>query len=316
MQAYLVKRLLLGLVVLWGISVLVFAIVRVLPGDVVTALTAESGGADPAEAARVRHALGLDAPAHEQYLRWAGGLLRGDLGESLWSGQPVLDSLRSALPATLQLTVMAMIVALVIAIPMGIISAIRQNTLWDYGARTFAVLGVSIPEFLTGSLLLAWLVTQVGWAPPVSYVPFWSDPVRNLSQYVLPALVLGYRFAATTMRMTRSALLEVLREDYIRTAWAKGLQQRMVVVRHALRNALIPIVTIVGMQVGYLLAGSVVVETVFNLPGLGRLLVKSILVRDYPQIQASILLVGGVMVLLNLLVDVLYAVLDPRVRAG
>jgi peptide/nickel transport system permease protein len=192
----------------------------------------------------------------------------------------------------------------------------RQNSPVDYVARFIAILGVSIPDFLLGSLLLAWLINQFGWAPPIVYVSPWEDPAGNLAQYILPALILGYRLSATTMRMTRSTMLEILREDYIRTAWAKGLRERLVVIRHAMRNALVPVVTIIGMQAGYLLAGSVVIETVFNLPGMGRLLVQSISVRDYPQVQATILLVGVVMVLVNLLVDLSYAVLDPRVRAG
>jgi peptide/nickel transport system permease protein len=316
MQTYLMRRLLTGVFVLWGISVLVFSMVRLIPGDVVTAIMAESGTADPEEAARLRHELGLDQPAAEQYVRWLGDVVRGDLGNSLWSGQSIAAQFSDTLPVTIQLALMAMILALLIAVPVGVLSAIRQDTALDYGARVFAIFGVSIPDFLLGSLLLTWLVTTFGWAPRIVYVPPWEDPVGNLTQFLLPAAVLGYRFSATSMRMMRSALLEVLRDDYIRTAWAKGLRERVVVMRHALKNAFIPVITIIGMQTGYLLAGSVVVETVFNLPGMGQLLVQGIHVRDYTQVQASVLFIGAVMVLMNLLVDISYAWFDPRVRVS
>jgi len=311
MQAYVARRLLVGALVLWGISLLVFTMVRIIPGDVVTALT--QGSATHQEEARLRHQLGIDKPAPEQYLSWLGHVLRGDPGKSLFSGQPIATSFGKTAPVTLELTVMAVLIALIIAIPVGIISATRQDTVIDYGARVFAIFGVSLPDFLLGSLLLTWLVTSFGWAPSIVAVPLLKNPAGNLVQYALPAAVLGYRLSATTMRMTRSALLEVLREDYVRTAWAKGLRERSVVVRHAMRNAAIPVVTIIGLQVGYLLAGSVIVETVFNLPGMGRLLVQAIRVRDYTQVQASVLLIGAVMVLINLFVDLSYGWLDPRI---
>lgn len=315
MRAYVVKRLLAGVVVLWGVSVLVFGLIRLLPGDVVTAIMAESGKSNPAEEARLRHALGLDEPAVTQYVKWIGGVLRGDFGTSLWSGRSVVSALGDRIPVTLELAALAMVMGLIVAVPIGVISAIRQGSALDYGSRVFAILGVSIPDFVLGSLLLAWLVTTFHWAPSITYIKIWEDPGGNLAQYVLPAAILGYRLAATTMRMTRSAVLEILREDYIRTAWSKGLRERKVILRHAMPNALVPVVTIAGLQIGYLFAGSVVIETVFNLPGMGKLLVQSVTVRDYPQVQAFVLLVSAVMVLINIAVDLSYSVLDPRVRA-
>jgi len=265
-------------------------------------------------AAALRAQLGLDRPFWQQYLDWIWGLLHLDAGISLWSGSPVFDEIMQRLPLTLQMAAMALIVSLVVAIPIGIVSALKQDTWLDYLFRTFSIAGLALPGFWIGTLLLLFMTVWFNWTPPLGYVDFFADPWVNMQQLIWPALIIGYGNAAVIARMTRSAMLEVMREDYIRTAWAKGLNLRVILSVHALRNALLPVLTLAGIELGQLLSGTVIMETIFSLPGMGRFLVNAIYQRDYPVVQTVILIMGIKFVLLNLLVDILYSVLDPRIR--
>jgi peptide/nickel transport system permease protein len=314
MQKYVIRRLLLAIPVLLLSSVIVFGLMRVMPGDALTALMAESGNVGERELQQVRRQLRLDLPYHEQYLLWLWQMVSLSPGDSIFTGEPIVVSLRKAIPVTLELATLAMILGLVIAIPIGVLSATRQDTPSDYVGRVVAVSGLSLPDFWLATLVITFAAILFHWIPPIGYVSLWESPWRNLQQFLLPAAVLGFRLSAATMRMTRSTVLEVLREDYVRTAWAKGLGGRIVVYKHALKNALIPVVTIVGGQMATLLAGTVVVETIFALPGMGRLTVEAILFRDYPVVQTNVMLVAATLVTLNLLVDLTYAWLDPRIR--
>ncbi|HVQ77006.1 MAG TPA: ABC transporter permease [Candidatus Binatia bacterium] len=314
MYKYVFRRILLAVPVLLIASLIVFGLMRVMPGDALTALMAESGNMGEKELAKLKHDLQLDRPYHEQYLLWLWQLVSLRPGDSIFTGEPIATSLAKAIPVTLELTVLAMILGLVIAIPIGVLSATRKDTPSDYMGRVVAVSGLSLPDFWLGTLVITFAAIWFQWIPAIGYVSFWESPWRNLQQFLLPAAVLGFRLSAATMRMTRSTVLEVLREDYVRTAWAKGLGGRIVVYKHALKNALIPVVTIVGGQLGVLLAGTVVVETIFALPGMGRLTVEAIIFRDYPVVQTNVMLVAATLVALNLLVDLTYAWLDPRIR--
>jgi peptide/nickel transport system permease protein len=314
MYKYVLRRLLLAVPVLVLSSLIVFGLMRVMPGDALTALMAESGNIGERELAKLRRDLGLDRPYHEQYLLWVWQMVSLSPGDSLFTNEPIPVALRKAIPVTLELATLAIILGLVIAIPVGVLSATRQDTASDYVGRVVAVSGLSLPDFWLGTLVITFAAIWFQWIPPIGYASFWESPWRNLQQFLLPAAVLGFRLSAATMRMTRSTVLEVLREDYVRTAWAKGLAGRLVVYKHALKNALIPVVTIVGGQLGTLLAGTVVVETIFALPGMGRLTVEAILFRDYPVVQTNVMLVAATLVTLNLLVDLTYAWLDPRIR--
>jgi peptide/nickel transport system permease protein len=295
-------------------SLIVFGLMRVMPGDALTLLMGESGNISERDLAKVRKQLRLDLPYHEQYALWLWQMVSFSPGDSLFTGEPITTSLKKAVPVTIELAALAMVLGIVIAVPIGVISATRQDSTADYAGRVVAVSGLSIPDFWLGTLVITFAALWFHWIPPVGYTSLWVDPWRNLQQFLLPAAVLGFRLAAATMRMTRSTVLEVLREDYVRTAWAKGLAGRIVVYKHALKNALIPVVTIIGGQLGVLLAGTVVVETIFALPGMGRLTVEAILYRDYPVVQTNVMLVAGTLVTLNLLVDLSYAWLDPRIR--
>jgi len=285
-----------------------------MPGDALTALMAESGNVSERELAKLRKDLGLDRPYHEQYLIWLWQMVSFNPGYSIFTNEPIAVALKKAIPVTFELATLAMILGLAIAVPVGVLSAIKQDTPADYTGRVVAVSGLSLPDFWLGTLVITFAAIWFRWIPPLGYASFWDSPTKNLQQFLLPAAVLGFRLSAATMRMTRSTVLEVLREDYVRTAWAKGLAGRIVVYKHALKNALIPVVTIVGGQLGTLLAGAVVVETIFALPGMGRLTVEAILFRDYPVVQTNVMLVAGILVTLNLLVDLTYAWLDPRIR--
>jgi peptide/nickel transport system permease protein len=287
---------------------------RVMPGDALTALMAESGNVSERELNKLRKDLGLDRPYYEQYLIWLWQMVSFNPGYSIFTNEPIAVALKKAIPVTFELATLAMLLGLVIAVPVGVLSAIKQDTPADYTGRVVAVSGLSLPDFWLGTLVITFAAIWFRWIPPLGYASFWESPVKNLQQFLLPAAVLGFRLSAATMRMTRSTVLEVLREDYVRTAWAKGLAGRIVVYKHALKNALIPVVTIVGGQLGTLLAGAVVVETIFALPGMGRLTVEAILFRDYPVVQTNVMLVAGILVALNLLVDLTYAWLDPRIR--
>jgi peptide/nickel transport system permease protein len=305
---------LLAVPVLLLSSLIVFGLMRVMPGDALTALMGESGNIGERELQKVRKDLGLDLPYYRQYMIWLWQMVSLSPGDSLFTGEPIGVSLKKAIPVTVELTVLAMVLGLVIAVPIGVLSATRQDTPSDYAGRVVAVSGLSFPEFWLATLVITFAAIWFRWIPPIGYTSFWESPWRNLQQFLLPAAVLGFRLSAATMRMTRSTVLEVLREDYVRTAWAKGLGGRIVVYKHALKNALIPVVTIVGGQLGTLLAGAVVVETIFALPGMGRLTVEAILYRDYPVVQTNVMLVAGTLVTLNLVVDLTYAWLDPRIR--
>ena len=314
MHKYIIRRLLLAIPVLFLTSLIVFGLMRVMPGDALTALMAESGNVSERELQKLRKDLGLDLPYHEQYLIWLWQMVSLNPGDSIFTGEPIPEALKKSLPVTLELALLAMILGLVIAIPIGVLSATRQDKPSDYVGRLVAVSGLSLPDFWLGTLVITFAAIWFGWIPPLGYTSFWESPWTNLQQFLLPAGVLGFRLSAATMRMTRSTLLEVLREDYVRTAWAKGLGERMIIYKHALKNALIPVVTIVGGQLGTLLAGTVIVETIFALPGMGRLTGEAILFRDYPIVQTNVMLVAGTLVALNLLVDLTYAWLDPRIR--
>jgi peptide/nickel transport system permease protein len=314
MHKYVIRRLLLSVPVLLLSSLIVFGLMRVMPGDALTALMGESGNVSPKDLQKLRMDLGLDRPYHEQYAIWVWQMVSLNPGLSIFTSEPIPVALKKAIPVTLELATLAIILGLSIAIPVGVLSATRQDTMSDYAGRVVAVSGLSMPEFWIGTLVITFAAIWFNWIPPIGYVSLWDSPWKNLQQFLVPAAILGFRLSAATMRMTRSTVLEVLREDYVRTAWAKGLAGKIVVYKHALKNALIPVVTIVGGQLGTLLAGTVVVETIFALPGMGRLTVEAILYRDYPIVQTNVMLVAATLVTLNLVVDLTYAWLDPRIR--
>jgi len=314
MYKYVVRRLLLAVPVLLLSSVIVFGLMRVMPGDALIALMGESGNVGARELAKLRKDMGLDRPYYEQYGIWLWQMVSLNPGYSIFTNEPIAVALRKSIPVTLELATLALILGLVIAIPIGVLSATRQDTAPDYAGRVVAISGLSLPDFWLGTLVITFAALWFRWIPPIGYTSFWEAPLTNIQQFLLPAAVLGFRLSAATMRMTRSTVLEVLREDYVRTAWAKGLGGRIVVYKHALKNALIPVVTIVGGQLGTLLAGTVIVETIFALPGMGRLTVEAILYRDYPVVQTNVMLVAATLVTLNLVVDMTYAWLDPRIR--
>ncbi len=316
MQAYLARRLLALIPTLFFASVIVFVIVRLVPGSVIDMMLAQNDvGADKLSRDQLIATLGFDRPMWEQYARWIGGIvLAGDFGRSLWQNTPVSELLAQRLPVTFQLGFMALLVALAVAIPIGIYSAVRQDTAGDYITRSFSILMLAVPSFWMGTMVMVFPSIWWGWSPEVKFSAFRDDPLQNLKQMLLPALILGTALSAITMRMTRTMMLEVLRQDYIRTAWAKGLGERLMVVRHALRNALIPVVTLVGLQAPLLIGGTVIVEQIFVIPGMGLLLLDAINQRDYPIITGVCLVVGVSVMLINLVVDLSYGLLDPKVR--
>ena len=299
--------------VLLGVSVLVFTLARVLPGDVFAAQSATSG-LDKATQVQLRKDAGLDRPLVIQYFDWAGHALTGDFGESLYNRQDVGGQIWKSAPVTLELSFLAAIIGLAISIPAGVISAVARGTVLDYLARLVAVLGLSIPNYVLGSLAITYLALWFNWIPPSGYISVFENPLKNAQQFIIPALILGSSFAASVMRMTRSTVLGALREDYVRTARAKGLASRVIIVRHVLRTALLPVLTLVGTQVGFLLGGAVIVESIFALNGLGSVGIDAIRNRDYVMIQAVTLLAAVVFTSLNLLIDLSYAWLDPRIR--
>lgn len=315
MYRYIIRRLLLSLPVLVGVSIVVFSLIRFLPGDVIVSMVAQAEGSVTEEIKEsYKKKLGLDKPYHEAYATWVWGLVRGDLGTSLWTGDPVRTELARRIPISAELAILAVVFALVIAIPLGVLSATKQDSFWDYAPRLFSIGGLSMPDFWIGTLVIVFPAIWWRWSAPLGYSPFLDDPVRNLQQFWVPAAVLGVRLSASTMRMTRSAMLEVMREDYVRTARSKGLTERVVIYRHALRNALIPVITIVGTQFSRLLGGTVVIEILFALPGVGRFTLDAILKRDYPSVQAGVMFLATVMVIMNLVVDIFYSYVDPRIR--
>ncbi len=315
MSAYLVRRLLALIPTLFFASMIVFVTVRLIPGDVIDMMLSQNDiGADKLSRDQLLAALGLDKPMPEQYVRWVWALLHGDFGKSLWQSTPVLEQLLQRLPVTFELGMLAMLVGLAIALPIGVYSAIRQDTAGDVAARSLSILLLAVPSFWMGTMVMVFPSIWWGWSPEVNYVKFGDDPLQNLKQMMVPAIVLGMALSAVTMRMTRTMMLEVLRQDYIRTAWAKGLTERLVVRRHALRNALIPVVTLIGLQAPLLIGGAVIIEQIFVIPGMGLMLLEAVNQRDYPVITGVFLVVGLSVMLINLLVDLSYGLLDPRVR--
>lgn len=312
LRRYFVKRLLVAIPSLLIASLIVFSLVRLIPGDVVTMMMEENQYAQDLDEMRAK--LGLDRPIHVQYVQWMGHVLRGDFGQSLYTGRPVLGELATRLPVSLELGAIALLSAILMGVSIGIVSAVRQDTARDYVARSGAILGLSVPGFWLGTLVVVLPAIYLGWSPSIQYVSLEDDPVGHLVQFLVPGFLLGIASAATVMRLTRTQLLEVLRQDYVRTAWAKGLVERRVVLKHCLKNALIPVVTVLGIQVAQILSGTVIFESIFGLPGMGRYLFDAISERDYPVIQAINLTVVTTIVVVNLVVDMTYAWLDPRIR--
>ncbi|MYE31816.1 MAG: ABC transporter permease [Chloroflexi bacterium] len=314
MGSYIIRRLLIAIPSLVIVTILIAGLVRLQPGDVVMARLADSGHVTEKDIKVMQEKLGLHRSFPVQYVEWMGGVLRGDLGESLWSGRDVLETLVTRSRVSVQLALMAMTVAIAAAIPLGILSAVKQNTWMDYAARMFSIMGLSVPDFFLATMLLYVLSVWIGWLPAFGYIPPWEDPWSNFLAFIFPSLIVGYRFSAISARMTRSAMLEVLRQDYVRTARSKGLVEHIIITKHALRNALIPVVTIMGSQLTFLLGGLVIIEVVFSLPGVGTLGFEAIQVRDYPVVQGVVLFTALLFVTANLLVDLSYAVIDPRIR--
>lgn len=317
MLRYITRRLIVLAPTILMVSIIIFALMHVLPGDVARMILLGPGGegtARPEDILKIQEELGLNDPLPVQYLNWMRGVVTLDVGKSLWSNEPIFDEIGKRLPLSLELAVMATIFSLIVAIPSGVISAVRQGTWMDYATRIFSIAGLSLPNFWVGTLIILFLVYQFGWTPPLGYANFTDDPWKNFQQLIWPALALGYNQAAIISRMTRSSLLEVLREDYVRTARSKGLNEWTVIIRHAIRNALLPVVTLAAIQFGYVLGGTVVMETVFSLPGVGRYLVNAISHRDYPVVQTLVLLFATIFIVINIVVDVLYTKLDPRIR--
>ena len=312
MRNYVVRRLLIALPSLLIASLIVFTLPRLIPGDVVQLMLEEKAYGKDLDDLRAK--LGLDRPIPVQYVDWLGSIVRGNFGESLWTRQPVLTELARRLPVTAALGSLALAVAIAIGIPIGVIAAVRQDSLLDFVARSIAVFGLSVPAFVMALLVTLLPAIWWGWTPRVQYVTFASNPAAFLLQLILPAIILGITSAASIMRLTRGMLLEVLRHDYVRTAWAKGLRERVVVLKHALKNAVIPVVTVLGLQVAAIAGGAVIIEWIFGIPGMGQFLVDAIVQRDYPVIQGINLVIVVIIVATNLVVDLAYAVLDPRIR--
>jgi peptide/nickel transport system permease protein len=313
---YLLRRLVLSVVVLFGVSILIFTIVRLLPGDVIDMMIGTEGNMSANQQRIVRERYGLTDSWPVQYVRWMGGILQGNLGTSFRTGQEILPLLAARLPTTLELAFLSIVLSSVIAIPLGVVSALSRNGWTDFVARFLGLVGLSIPNFWLATILILVASFQFRWSPALIYVSPTQDPLANLQQMLLPTISLAVFLTAIVMRMTRSTVLEVLGEDYVRTARAKGLGDRVVIVRHVLRNALIPVVTIIGLQAGTLLGGVVVIEQLFGLPGLGWTLLNGIYQRDYPVVQGTVLFFALVFALTNLLVDLTYAQLDPRIKYG
>ena len=311
---FLVHRAAISVVTLFVISMIVFTGVRMIPGDPARVMAGTE--ADEAGLEEVRQKYGLNDPIPFQYLRWVSLALRGDLGESIRTRESVVKTVAAKLPITIELAFLSLLVAVSIAIPAGVLAAVRRNTVWDIVTSGASLGGVSIPNFWLGIMLILFFSVRLGWLPASGFVPLWESPLENLQRMIMPAFVLGTALAAILMRQTRNSMIEVMSADYIRTAYSKGLAGRIVVFRHAIRNSLIPVVTILGLQMGALMSGAVVTEQIFVVPGFGRLIVEAVFTRDYPLVQGVVLLTASSYVLINLLVDVSYSLLDPRIRVG
>jgi peptide/nickel transport system permease protein len=313
MLRFVLHRALLMIPTLLGVAIMVFFMLRMMPGDPLAVIFEGANVTkEVVEAERAR--LGLDQPIYIQFGKWLGSALQGDFGYSMWTGKPVLYEIGIRLELSLQVAVMATILAVLLALPLGTVSAIFKDTWIDHVIRVFSIAGLAVPSFWLGMIIILLLLTWVSWIPPLTFTPFFEDPGANLLQLIWPALAVGYRYSAVSTRMMRSSILEVLQEDYIRTARAKGVYERLVISRHALRNALLPVITVIGLEFAFLVGGLVVTEQVFNLNGIGKLFVQAIARGDYTMLQALVLLVSVVFVLVNFVIDLLYAVFDPRIR--
>ena len=315
MQRYIIKRFFLMIPTLLGVAVFIFLLMRVIPGDIVELrLTSEGGFVTEEVLATERARLGLDKPVWQQFVNWIWGIMRLDFGTSMWTGRPISHEIGIRLQLSLEVAILATVVAILIAIPLGTLAALKQDTWVDYAVRVFSIAGLSMPSFWLGILIILFLLIFFQWVPPMIYTPIWVDPWANFSQIVWPAVAVGYRYSAVSTRMMRSSTLEVLREDYVRTARAKGLWEKVVITRHAMKNALLPVITVIGLEFAFLIGGLVVTEQVFNLNGLGKLFVQSIAQRDYTMTQTLVLLVAVTFVLVNFVIDILYGWLDPRIH--
>ena len=328
MRSYIIRRLLLAIPTVVIVTLIIFFVIRMIPGDAIDALIGQmstfGGTTVGMTRAALEHEMGLDVPIVQQYGRWTGvwpqedgsfrGLLQGDLGKSLYTGEPVLKEIANRLPITIELVLIGLIIGQLIALPIGVYSAMRQNTWGDYIGRSFAILCISIPGFWLGTLIIVFPSIWWSYMPSIEHIPFFEDPIGNLKMFIIPATILGVYTAGATMRITRTMMLEVLRQDYIRTAWAKGLRERVVVIRHTLKNALIPVITLTGIYVPALIGGTVIIERIFVLPGLGWLVVNSAIYRDYSVLSGIMIVFSVGLVLINLMVDLSYGFLDPRVR--
>jgi peptide/nickel transport system permease protein len=315
MARYIVKRFLLMIPTMIGVAALIFFMMRVVPGDIVELrMSGESGSASKEQIELERARFGLDRPLWRQFAEWMWGLARLDFGRSMWTGASIGSEIRLRFLLSLELAILATSVAVLLAIPLGVIAALKQDTWIDYAVRIFSIAGIATPSFWLGIVLILALLIVFKWLPPMVYTPPWVNPWQNLAQLIWPALAVGYRYSAVATRMTRSAMLEVLREDYIRTARAKGLWEKLILTRHALKNAMLPVLTVVGLEFAFLMGGLVVTEQVFNLNGLGLLFVQSVAHRDYTLTQALVLLVAAIFIIVNFLMDLMYAWLDPRIR--
>jgi peptide/nickel transport system permease protein len=315
MRLYILKRLLLMIPTLFGVAALIFFLLRVLPGDIVELKYAGTGAYAPKEAMdRERAQLGLDQPLWKQFATWIIGIPRLDFGTSMWTGRPISHEIAIRLELSIELALMATFVAVLISVPLGTLAAVKQDSWVDYLVRVFSIAGLAIPSFWLGIIIILSFVIYFHWLPPLTFTSFWVDPKANLLQLIWPALAVGYRYSAVATRMTRSTVLEVLREDYIRTARAKGLWERRVLIRHALKNAMLPVITVIGLEFAFLVGGLVVTEQVFNLNGIGKLFVEAISQRDYTMVQNLVLLTSFVFVFVNFLVDMINAFIDPRIR--
>lgn len=316
MLRYLIHRLMLMIPTLIGVAILVFFLLRLMPGDPVATMLMGDGGANvPAhvlEAERAR--LGLDKPIYVQFLKWFGGVLQGDFGYSMWTGKSVVHEIGIRLELSMQVAVMATILAILLALPLGTLSAIYKDTWIDHSIRMFSIAGLAVPSFWLGMIIILLLLNYFSWIPPLTFTPFFEDPWLNLTQLIWPAIAVGYRYSSVATRMMRSSILEVMQEDYIRTARAKGVFERLVIARHAMRNAMLPVVTVIGLEFAFLIGGLVVTEQVFNLNGIGKLFVQAVARGDYTLIQGLVLLVAVFFVLINFVIDLMYGFLDPRIR--
>lgn len=312
MGKYIFKRILISLPVLWGISIIAFFIVRLVPGDTVTTMLGAHYNEEQASILRAKY--GLDQPLVLQYLIWMGNVLKGDLGQSTFTSQPVLSAILERLPVTLELTILSLLYAMLVGIPLGVLAAIKHNSSLDYGASFLGMLGVSVPTFWLGTLMILLLSLKLGWLPSGGFVHLTEDPLGNLKRMLMPMIAMGTTVAAVVIRMTRSAMLEVLSQEFIKMAQAKGVSSWLLIWKHAFKNALIPVITALGIQAGYLLGGSVVIEQIFSLPGIGLLALQAINNRDYALLQGTILFIASSFVLINLMVDIIYAFLNPKIR--